>query len=483
MTFKKILVLAVILAGVAAYIFLYEIPKGKEKEKGELVFKGLKEQQIQNIEIVKGDRKVSLHDRTYKPAVEKKEGEKEDSGPSAAEWELTSLPAVPLDYSTVQAMISPLMSLKLDVGVPKEDQDADLSVYGLKTPELVISVSSANGNAEVRIGKKNDFVSRRYFQISGDDRVYMTSEMLFSAADKPENDFRKKNFVSFTDFEIRKVTLVKDGGKLVLERQPEDKWKITEPIKATASDDKLNGLFRELRDYKADSFIDFKPEDMPKVLSETRLDTPDMTVSLEKKEGEPLVVTASELSEAADASKKYTTFRSGNLPFIGRMEKSVLGRISVNPEDYREKKLFSFGSNVVKKAEIVRPGEEPIVMELDKDVWKIGGKEADQAFVEQFFQNVRDVTAVRFPDSSQDFGFEKPVLKITLWTARYGSDEKPAPMTLVAGSETSDGYYAGTGDLSEPFVISKETLKNISPARETLAPPQPTPTAAVPAAK
>ncbi len=486
MTLKKILVLAVILAGIAAYIFLYEIPKGKEKEKGELVLKGLEQQQIQSIEVIKGDRKVSLKDRTYKPVLEKKEGEKEDSGSSAAEWELARIPGAPLDYSTVQAMITPLMSLKLDTAVPKEEQDADLSVYGLKPPELAINVSSANGNSEIRFGKKNEFVSRRYFQVSGDDRVYMTSDMLFTAADKREIDFRKRNFVSFTDFEIRKATVEKNGGRLVIERQPEDKWKIIEPIKATAADEKLNELFRELRDFKADSFIDFKPEDASKVLQETRLDTPDMTASLEKKEGEPLVVKASELSEEGDESKKYTAFRAGNLPFAGRMDKSVLGRISLDPEDYREKKLFSFGLDVVKKAEIVRPGEEPLVLEFDKDVWKIGGNDADQTFVQQFLQNAGDVEAVRFPESSQDFGFDKPILKITLWTAKYGSDEKPAPMTLVVGSGTDDGYHAGTGDLSEPFIISKETLKNISPAKETLVPPKPTPAppaAASPAVK
>ena len=478
---RKTLLSGIVLLGLLSWIFFYELPKGREKEKADLLFRNLTEQQIETIEIKKQDRTVLLRNRSFR--AEKPEEKAEEEKNITADWEISDLPGLPVDASMVQSLTSPasgVLGLKLDNAIPKEEQDSNLSVYGLESPALVVKVSGAGGAREIRFGKKNDYVLKRYFQIAGDDRVFMGTDTLFTAADRSRKDFRKKNLVSFTDFEAKRLTIAKDGTRLVVEKTSDDGWKIVEPIKATASRAKLQEVFRELRDYKADDFIDFSGDNSAELLREYRVDAPDMSATIEKNDGDPLVVAASELEESDDASKKFTAFRVGSFPFIGKMLKSVLGRISMDPSDYRERKLFSYGDGVVSRGEIEFHGAKPIVLELEKDTWKAEGREADQMFVQQFFRDLTDLSAVRFPESSGDFGFDKPRLKITLWTAPYGSDEKPKPVSLVVGNETENGYYAASGDLSEPFVISPEGLKSVSPSLESLAPVPPASATAIP---
>ncbi|NMC63053.1 MAG: DUF4340 domain-containing protein [SAR324 cluster bacterium] len=483
MTGKKMLVLLLILLGVLAYIFLYEIPKSKEKETADLLLKGIKEEQIQRIEITKGDRRVSLLNKNYKPEVTfGKEDKEKDSVSKNSVWELGNKAGAVLDTSLVQSLSTALLDLKLDTAIPKDELDSDLGVYGLQNPEMTIKIAYAKGELDLRLGKKNDYVFKRYFQVSGKEGVYLISDSLFTAADKNELDFRKKNLVSFSDFEVKKLNVSKGSLKLVFEKQGDEGWRIVDPIQATGSSEKISALLREVRDYKAEDFIDFLQNEADSVLKQNRLDLPDLSVRIERAEGADVVqLLASEVQDLADASKKTTVFRVDQLPFLGKINRSVISRISMNPIDYREKKLFSYGSDVIKKAEIERAGQEKLVLELEKEDWKLGSEKADQAFVQQFYKNLSDLAAISFADEAQskNFGFDTPTLKITLWTNKFESDEKPTPISLVVGAETENGYYAFAKDPKEVFVISKEALKNISPSRETLLPVKTEPTVTV----
>lgn len=477
MTGKKMLLLGVLLIGVLAYIFMYEIPKTKQKEVADNVFDTMVENQLKTVTIRKNDTPVSLVNKSWSP--EKPESKDSEKAEKKGQWELANLPGVPLDGSSVQALMTPLLSLKSENAIPAEEKEADLGVYGLQTPELIIEAVRGDGSREIRFGKKNEYVFKRYFQVSGRDSVYLTSETLFTAADKSQKDFRKKDLVSFGDYEASGLELRKGEEKLVFEKAGEDQWKILEPLKATASEEKMRGVFRELRDLKADEFLDFSPADSAAVLSAHHLDAPQFYAQI-KKSADPLTVIAGEESKASDASNKQTVFRVDNLPFVAVTNSPVLGRISMNPEDYRERKLFSWGTEAVKKAVIERAGQEPATLVLDNDLWKLDGKDADQMFVQQFFKDLSDVTAASFaePQQPQAYGFDKPQLKITISSARYGSDEKPVDRTLVIGSDAPNGVYAATGDLSEPFVIEKDYLAKIEPSKEKLLPAPPvTPTA------
>ena len=130
MSLKKTMMFVVVLAAVLAWIFFFELPKSREKERGDLLFKEAKESQLQTIQIAKQDRLVTLRNKLYEPTP-KPEEKREDESRSPSEWELPNLPAVPLDSSAVQSLVSALLGLKLDNAIPPEEQDKDLSVYGL----------------------------------------------------------------------------------------------------------------------------------------------------------------------------------------------------------------------------------------------------------------------------------------------------------------------------------------------------------------
>ena len=454
MSVRKMIALAAVLLGLLLYIFQYELPKEKETEAAQQLFRDLKEAQVKSIEIDKGTRIVMLMNR------------------GSGNWELSSRPGVPLEAATVDAVVSPLLALKLDGAIPKEEEEADRNVYGLGSPEMTMKVVHDRGETQISLGKKNDFVLKRYLSVAGNERIYLIPDSLFSAADKTEKDFRKKNVVAFSDFDVKKFSVQKDTDKVTGERGEGGEWKLVEPVAATGSREKIADLLRELRDLKADEFIDFAGSDREALLKEHHLDTPELTATLELKSGASIVLKARDVADANDPEKVHTEFSAANLPFIGIVNTPVLGRIAIGPDDLRERRLFSVGGDVIRKAEIERPGQPTLTLELVKDTWKLGARDADQAFVQQFFKDAQDLLAVAFPLSgvSEDYGFASPTLKITFWTVPYGSDEKPSPKTLVIGKETPQAYYAAAGDLHEPFMIAKDSLKSISPTEEALAP-------------
>ena len=78
-----------------------------------------------------------------------------------------------------------LRTLKLEDPLAAEDIDKDLAVYGLAKPEITVGVKAPAGEKSLLLGKLNQYVSKRYVKEASTPAIYMSSNELFTAADKP----------------------------------------------------------------------------------------------------------------------------------------------------------------------------------------------------------------------------------------------------------------------------------------------------------
>jgi hypothetical protein len=182
-----------------------------------------------------------------------------------------------IDEAVVQAVVSNLASATLKDPLPKDDQDPDLSVYGLDKPELSITVDVGGVSKSLQFGKLSEFLHQRYIKSSASSSIYMTDETLFNAAGKPRDSFRSHSPLKSKQGEnIQTISLSSSEGSFSVERSTDGAWTVGE-AKEKADPQFVNEFLRNLRSLHAIGFVDLAAD---ADLSPYGLSSPDVTVSL-----------------------------------------------------------------------------------------------------------------------------------------------------------------------------------------------------------
>ena len=456
MSLKKTLIFALILAGLLFYLFKYEMPAQKALESKDLAFKNFEVSKLESIEIRKEGSQFKLKNRGF--------GKKSENTVADDEWQIDGTEGAYVDPATLTALTTSLSTLKLDTTLPKEDVDGDLAVYGLKEPLLTVALKGNDLASEVLLGKSNQYMSKRYMKLSTDENVYMIDEAFFTSANKNREDFRDTTPVSFLDSEVKSVTV--NQGKVTIKLNQTDKkdWIMSQPISSAASGPIVAAMFKNLRNLKAEKFIDDVKDYAP-----YKLDAPELKISLEFAENtkQPSqVITMARVN--AEVGEKYY-FSIAGRPSVFETKQNPFILLPAKADDFREKNLFNFASDEVNRAEVELEDGAKIIVVKDKENWKVNSKDGDKVFIDQWLSNLSETVADSFPAAATDYGFGKPKYKLSIEL------EGPLKRNLTIGSEFKDvsgakKYYAAADDLNNPFIISEETFKKIALKEEALVP-------------
>jgi|GEM_PF-1424266 len=517
MSWKKTFVLALILIGVLVYIFKVELPSGEKREKEKQVLSGLSKTQLESIEISRKGVTFTLKNLDFDP---RKAAAGKDATPapgeSAQRWTLLGVEGAEVDKANLNSLLNALVELKVDKPLAKDELSPDLAVYGLSEPEVKLKVAAGEGviplsKIELDWGKRNEYLSQRYLKVTREEEsgapssdIYLVSETLFYAANKDKADFRKRNPIDITVGDIQRIDLrSKESGVIKLESvkasdsgaEPKTNWRLVEPISATASDSAVAELVRQLRNLRAKDFLDGEAADPEKLA----LNVPDLTLALEFKEElkkSPLEIRVSKkrggasLEALSGKEEEGSYFLLSSAPTVFVLDKNPLQDLFKPLDSWRETQLFKFPVDRVESCEI--RGKDRVPIRLEKEAankWKANDKAADNAFVKQLLLDLSQLKAVKFPTGGRDFGFADPRLKVVVRLAgsvtssslgpdggKSGAAAATAPeLTLFVGeaaefdsSRNESAYFAGVGDLSEPFIISKQSFTKIAPSLEVL---------------
>ena len=226
MTYKKMLLLAALLVGLALYITKIELANDEIKIATEQPLVTYPPQAFLEVSVAGPKGNFTLVNANPKTEL-KKEGAAEDSlsVEDAAQWKLRDVQGGEVDRGALNTLIAALRNLKLENALTAEDTDKDLGVYGLTKPELSVEVKVAAINRTLQLGKLNEFVKKRYLKDSQSPSIYLASDELFNAASKSASDIRDHLPLKLDDAKLTKFSLETVAGKIIIERDGE-KWKI-----------------------------------------------------------------------------------------------------------------------------------------------------------------------------------------------------------------------------------------------------------------
>lgn len=505
MNFRKTMLLAGVLAAVIAVIIWVVMPREERASKRGLIFSDLRAEEIKSITVERSGQRVVLEN--IKPRAIGAEAGEGVSTAEPASWQLGGVPGAELDFAAINSIVTALNGLKLDTPLPPEDTESDLTLYGLKDGEMRIDITTVHGRHTLIFGKLNEYVSQRYLKLADSSEIYIVPPTVFSAADKKADDLRDRTPLDFADSEVRAIELRSPGETARVEHDAGGDWRLVKPIAATGSAGALAEVMRQLRNLRAETFID----DGATKRSRYNLEKPLYSVRLEFTEAskrQPIDLTfgavkdssakdplkdksskavksgsKTDAGESGKVSKKFYFTISGK-PAVFEAASDPVAMIFKVPDDLREKQLFRFSTDDTVKLVAERDAQPYLTLEKQDEQWRVNGNKADQTFVTQLLHDLALLEASRFPQESVAgaAGFDKPSLKLTITLVDPGSRQRSEKTLLIgAAAKRSDGtaeWFAAAGDLREPFFITEGSLKRVTPREETLK-PVPLPTAPV----
>jgi Domain of unknown function (DUF4340) len=331
---RNTLLLALVVAALAAFVWFYEIEGGaqrtKQEEAAKHLFPGVTAEQIQSIELRTSDGSTARLER---------EG---DAG-----WKLVAPLQAPADRFAADGLASTLAELSPEASF---DTPEPLENYGL-TGEPRVRFRAGDKDYALRIGNATPVGGNVYATDGAGERVYTLASWRRNALDKTVKQLRDARVLDFDRAQIKGITLASGDGRVVLARV-EDGWRIAEPVEARSDTDAVEGLLSDLQYLRADEFVDAPADD-----AELGLAAPWLRVELVPESGEPLRL-------AVGAVRGERRVVRGSAERVFEIASTRLESLPRTLAAFRWKQLASFAPTDAARFELrfEEPGAEPVTI-------------------------------------------------------------------------------------------------------------------------
>jgi len=449
---RTLLVLTVVVAALAAFVWFYErkLPTSEEaKAEEKKVLAGTKADAVREVSIVRGGTTVRIVREGKPPAEEeKKQGEDEASPLSspASDWQLTSPLQARADRSAVEGLLSSVLGLEKARTLEKVDRKE----FGLAPPAALVTVITAEGKRTLEVGRELPGTDQRAVAVAGEPAVHAVSGSFWTDLTKPPGDWRSRELFAGTRDDVERVSLQTGGNRIVLARRGDEPW-LEAPIADRADRERFDELVDALTTLNATEFVD-QPPASPAQLG---LEPPQTVVEVVRKgqtkpfrlvlgapKAEPAAVptpepTPTDSSGGGTATKSSTRYARADGQLVTINASALDESVARPPQDWRSRGWTTFAVYDVDKIE-VKDGHGALTLTRDEGDWKReqgskpGGK--DKIFygtVSDFLAAVTDAKAEKLLDASTAAGLAagSPALTITL----TGSGGKSQTLTLWPG--------------------------------------------------
>ncbi len=281
---------------------------------------------------------------------------------------------------------------------------------------------------------------------------------------------QKKVLPDFKASIIKKIELINESGKVVLEKSGDNYWHIVEPLKLRSDNSEVNSILSEFEFmYKVGSFQ--KEGDKPFDLQDYGLDDPKTSITMytdiPPKPGKILVT---------GPRDKYTVFigqklAAGDNVYIKLdtsdevvvVPGSLLDKVSKNVLDLRSKWVFSFDKEAVDTVQI-KTNEYNIVCNRKGNFWRLAEPVNDLADLEKIkdilgkFKNLQiDRTDFITEESGElvKYGLDSPRFTVTI-------GEKDTAQSVLFGHSLDNKVYAKRTDEPTIFFLKDNILVDLS---------------------
>jgi hypothetical protein len=261
--------------------------------------------------------------------------------------------------------------------------------------------------------------------------------------------------IAFSDSSVKLLTINNESSVIKIEPQADKSFRIVDPIKAKASNFAVFELYRTLRNLQAENFID----------SYTNLDEFGLGANNSKQINIDRNA-ADKISIKFGVKDTNLYFMIDGQPTIYKAVGDPRNSIFKPLVSMRDGQPFKFDPYLGTSVSVTKEGKTILGLKSDQGNWVFESDKtlADSPFVREFLKTLSDLTATDFM-LIDDIGWSKePFIKIDV---EIDDDGKKTSKSLVVGKQQDDkGYPALLVGSNEPFFISAESVKQITPAPE-----------------
>lgn len=438
--------MAVILAGLAAYLYFIEVPTERTKEEIKLrntKLVWLKEQDITELTVRSGEQTIAMR-----------------LGPDR-KWTITAPVRTEADQREVQAVIRAVVTGNVSRVV--EEQAVELAPFGLEKPATVITLNAGEGKETLSVGDSGPLSNTVYVLRGSDGKLLLTDVSPRDVLNKTLMTFRRKELLQFDQAAVERFRLTYPTTEILLEStrdSPKRMWTIRYPVEAEADQTEVRTLLLRLEGLKALGMIDPGPE----------------RDALAKKLSRPKVKITLQVNGKEHHLKLYQSEPASGEAFAETAPDAPVFR--VNPTSIQDftKELFQLQDKRLLGADLeaiamlsVKTRDEQYVLIRQNNEWVLEDQPAEK---------LRQETADLFVSRVVNLPAEERVLKQTGALAPYGLVAPAAEFVatgkdgkvvgrLALGNQVGGLVYAVGQRLSGVFQARADLLTQV-PSRTSL---------------
>jgi hypothetical protein len=398
MTFRRILVLFVLVVALGTYLWVWEVPKAEREGKKEKLL-AIDKDAVTGISLTYPDRQIELH--------------KDDKG-----WRIAKPVDAPADDNAVKAVVSTLADAEVQKTL--DAMPSDLAPFGLDKPTVTARVTLKDGSQPpaVAVGKNTAIGGKTYVRKGDEAKLYLTTSSIGFGLNKQVKDLREKQILTFKDEDVTRVDIAPQGAeKVTLTRKDKDAWTV-DPGDHPADSTEVRSYLSSLRSTRAVDFPDDTGVDLAKYgLVEPRLA---VTVTVGKGGGattESLLVGG----ETTEGTQKQVYAKRADQPTVYALGEWSFRTLDKTAGQLRDKTVLGFDPARVARAVLEHKDSAPVTMVRADAGWRVegaDGKKPKETVIGSFLDDLRELRGSEIAaEPASDlaaYGLDAPDLRVTL---------------------------------------------------------------------
>ena len=399
MKFRTTIILLIIAAIGAAYIFLYDRKQYRTEEwvqRQQMALPDYKIGQINKIELKKETGSIVL--------------ESTDN----VRWRMLQPLQLRADGAEVKDILSQFEFLR-KVGTIKESETANFSLgnYGLDKPQIIVNLwmkeSAILKGTEVTTGAESKYTinigdrlaagqNTVYINIEGSNDVIVVAAKLLEKIDKGIIDLRNKWAFEYDIDAVERIRIQSGSKEPIVCYRADQHWWVTQPVSDRGDTARIRDILSELKNLKiakAD-YVSDKEED----IARHGLDEPRLTISIGSTEGDAQSLL---LGHGLDDKIYAKRDDESSIFFVHDI---VLSDLDLEGNDLRDKQLLRFdsiGTYGIEKVELEYPDTTLTMIKTEQYDWMITSPTeilADRDTIRKFVEKIKDLQIQLYEDDS-----------------------------------------------------------------------------------